>query len=66
MQSRPSQKQAAFDSFNWLCTAHGLRKRPVDLKEGDATDGVNDEATLLYVSLLIPMAVVGLLFSGLM
>ena len=46
---RSTLEDSAFDSFKSLCEVHGLLKRPAGLGEHDVVDGINDEATLLYV-----------------
>lgn len=53
IQRRSTQEDSAFNSFKRLCEAHGLLKRPAGLNEHDVVDGINDEATLLYVSFSI-------------
>ena len=50
VKRRSTQEDSAFNSFKRLCEAHGLLKRPAGLGEHDVADGINDEATLLYVS----------------
>ena len=42
-----------FNSFTRLCEAPCHLERPSGLEEHDVIDGINDEATLLYVSLSI-------------
>ena len=49
IQRRSTQEDSAFNSFKRLCDVHGLLKRSVGLGEHDVIDGINDEATLLYV-----------------
>ena len=49
VKRRSTQEDSAFNSFTRLCEAHGLLKRPSGLEEHDVVDGINDEATLLYV-----------------
>ena len=49
IKRRSTQEDSAFNSFKRLCDAHGLLKRPTGLGEQDVVDGINDEATLLYV-----------------
>lgn len=49
IKRRSTQEDSAFNSFKRLCEAHGLLKRPSGLSEDDVVDGINDEATLLYV-----------------
>ena len=51
IQKRSTQEDSAFNSFKRLCDVHGLLKRPEGLREHDVIDGINDEATLLYVTL---------------
>ena len=51
IQRRSTQEDSAFNSFKRLCDVHGLLKRPEGLREHDVVDGINDEATLLYVTL---------------
>ena len=51
IQRRSTQEDSAFNSFKRLCDVHGLLKRPEGLREHDVIDGINDEATLLYVTL---------------
>lgn len=52
IKRRSTQEDSAFNSFKRLCDAHGLLKRPTGLSEHDVVDGINDEATLLYVRIL--------------
>ena len=49
VKRRSTQEDSAFNSFTRLCEAHGLLKRPSGLEKHDVIDGINDEATLLYV-----------------
>ena len=49
VKRRSTQEDSAFNSFKRVCEAHGLLKRPVGLGKHDVIDGINDEATLLYV-----------------
>ena len=49
VKRRSTQEDSAFNSFTRLCEAHGLLKRPSGLEGHDVVDGINDEATLLYV-----------------
>ena len=51
IRKRTTQEDSAFNSFKRLCDVHGLLKRPEGLCEHDVIDGINDEATLLYVTL---------------
>ena len=51
IQRRSTQEDSAFNSFKRLCDVHGLLKRPEGLGEHDVIDGINDEATLLCVTL---------------
>ena len=50
IKRRSTQEDSAFNSFKRLCDVHGLLKRPEGLGEHDVVDGINDEATLLYVT----------------
>ncbi|MCJ1479454.1 hypothetical protein MMC13_008140 [Lambiella insularis] len=45
------QEEAAFTSFQKLCSTHGLLKRPSGIGEHDVCDGINDQATLRYNTL---------------
>ena len=51
IERRSTQEDSAFNSFKRLCEAHGLLQRPAGLGEHDVVDGINDEATLLYVKI---------------
>jgi hypothetical protein len=42
----------AFTTFSQVCADQGLLTRPISLKDKDVSYGLNDEATLLFVSLL--------------
>ncbi len=52
LSRQSAQEKAAFDSFRSLCAAKGLLKSPIGIGSKDVPEGINDDATLLYASLM--------------
>jgi hypothetical protein len=40
----------AFNAFSRVCADQGLLTRPINLNDNDVPSGLNDDATLLFVS----------------